>query len=138
MIDPILVDTGPLVAVLSERDSEHERCVEELQRLRPPLLTTWAVLTEAAWLLRDERKALEKLLAAPAVGLIRVADLGAAAFPWINLFFRRYPKLEPQFADASLVYLAEQKNIATIFTLDRRDFSIYRFGRNRSFLLLPE
>jgi uncharacterized protein len=138
MIEPVLVDTGPLVAVLSERDSEHERCVEELHRLRPPLVTTWPVLTEAAYLLRDERVAVEKLLAAPAEGLLRVVDLEDAALPWISRFLRRYPKLEPQLADASLVYLAEKRNIAKLFTLDRRDFSIYRFGRNRSFHLLPE
>jgi uncharacterized protein len=53
-------------------------------------------------------------------------------------FLRKYQKLQPQLADACLVYLAEQEDIDTVFTLDRRDFSTYRFGRNRLFKLLPE
>ncbi len=48
------------------------------------------------------------------------------------------PDIGVQLADASLVYLAERDQIDTVLTLDRRDFSIYRFGNNRSFTLLPE
>ena len=46
--------------------------------------------------------------------------------------------LNAQLADAALVYLAEREGLDTVFTLDRRDFSVYRFSRNRSFHLLPE
>lgn len=51
---------------------------------------------------------------------------------------KRYSGMPPKLADAALVYLAEREGIHTIFTLDRRDFSIYRFGRNRKFRLIPE
>jgi len=51
---------------------------------------------------------------------------------------KRYESIHPQFADAALVYLAGRERIYTIFTLDRRDFSIYRTGRKRSFRILPE
>jgi predicted nucleic acid-binding protein len=37
-----------------------------------------------------------------------------------------------------LVYLAHRENIDMIFTLDRRDFSVYRSARKRPFHLLPE
>jgi predicted nucleic acid-binding protein len=56
--------------------------------------------------------------------------------PRIAAFLRKYRKA--QIADASLVYLAEEYDTNTIFTLDRRDFSTYRFGRNRSFRIFPE
>jgi predicted nucleic acid-binding protein len=45
--------------------------------------------------------------------------------------------MRPQLADVSLVYLAGRERIETIFTLDRRDFSIYRTSRGRSFRILP-
>ena len=46
--------------------------------------------------------------------------------------------IRPQLADAALVYLAEREGIDTIFTLDQRDFSVYRSGRRRPFRILPE
>ena len=46
--------------------------------------------------------------------------------------------IRPQLADASLVYLAGREQIEAIFTLHRRDFSLYRTGRKRSFRILPE
>jgi predicted nucleic acid-binding protein len=51
---------------------------------------------------------------------------------------KRYARLRPQFADATLGHLANRENIGTIFTLDRRDFSVYRSARKRAFRILPE
>jgi predicted nucleic acid-binding protein len=51
---------------------------------------------------------------------------------------KKYEDLRPQFADAALVYLAHREKIDAIFTLDRRDFSIYRNGRGRPFHLVPD
>lgn len=49
-----VADTGPLVAIVRKREEAHERCVAALRSLRAPLLTCWPVLTEAAWLPRNE------------------------------------------------------------------------------------
>jgi len=69
--------------------------------------------------------------------MIQLLPIGEEAIPWTMAFLRQYRKLKPQLADASLVYLAGREGIDTVFTLDRRDFSTYRFGRNRSFRILP-
>ena len=67
--------------------------------------------------------------------MITLLPIGEAAMPRIGAFLRKYRK--SQIADASLVYLAEEYDASTIFTLDRA-FAAYRFGRNRSFRILPE
>ena len=137
MMESVLVDTGPIVAIYAERDAAHERCVAVLKTIRPPLITTWAVLTEACWLLRSEPKAILGILKACEAGLFAIPELDERAFPWIAEFLARYRNVKPQLADASLVFLAERDHLDCIFTLDRRDFSIYRFRKNQSFQLLP-
>jgi len=133
----VLVDTGPIVAILSQRDQHHDRCVAELVELRPPLITCWPVVTEALWLLRRDAKAVDGLFRAFATGLYALAPLGEEALPWLYAFLRRYRRIKAQLADASLVYLAERDGLNTVFTLDRRDFGVYRYAKNRSLEIIP-
>jgi len=56
----------------------------------------------------------------------------------IAALMKRYEDIHPQLADAALVYLAGREKIGTIFTLDRRDFNIYRSGRRSTIRIVPE
>jgi predicted nucleic acid-binding protein len=49
----VLIDTGPLVAIVSERDAEHSACIEQSRTISRPMVTCWPVVTEAVWLLRS-------------------------------------------------------------------------------------
>lgn len=51
------------------------------------------------------------------------------------IYVQKYADMKPQLADVSLVYLAERER-ATIFTLDKRDFSVYRINRSQRLTLL--
>ncbi len=134
----VLVDTGPLVAILREADQYHDLCVRTLTELREPLLSCWPVITEAAWLLRRHSRAVEKLLLGSTGSFLELAHVsGAEAVPIADIM-TRYAGLRPQLADATLVYLAGREKIDTIFTLDRRDFLVYRSARKRPFRLIPE
>ena len=134
----VLVDTGPLVAILSRQDAHHEVCVEALREMPGPLLTCWPVITEAAWLLRKSPLAVRRLLGSLDRGFLELPALAGAEANAIASLMKRYESIRPQLADATLVYLASRERIETIFTLDPRDFSIYRTGRRRSFRILPE
>ena len=99
----VLLDTGPLVAILSRRDDCHRVCVEQLRQLAPPLLTCWPVLTETAWLLRKEPRAIQQLFQGFETGLLQLLALDETAAPWIATFLHRYRELGAQLADACLV-----------------------------------
>jgi uncharacterized protein len=133
-----LIDTGPLVAILSREDAHHQTCVAALQEISGPLFSCWPVITEAAWLLRRSPRAVQQLLRSMDRGFLELLPLAGTEAKAIASLMKRYENIRPQLADAALVYLAGRERIETIFTLDRRDFSIYRTGRRRSFRILPE
>jgi hypothetical protein len=133
-----LVDTGPLVAILRESDSHHRACSEALKRIRRPAPTCWPVLTEAAWILRKDRNAVKGLLRFFEQGVFQVLTIEPRAIESISAFFERFSDHEPQLADAALVYLAEREGIDSVFTLDARDFSIYRTPSGKALRILPD
>lgn len=133
----VLVDTGPLVAILSAGDHHHATCVEALRHLPAPLLSCWPVMTAAAWLLRAYPKAVQKLLGGIEAGFLEMLPLPGNEAKGIAKVIKKYEEIGPQLADAALVYLADREGIDTIFTLDRRDFSAHRSGSKRPFRIVP-
>lgn len=138
MDDRILVDTGPLVALLHRKDAFHQICRDVLRNTRAQLMTCWPVLTQAAWILRTYPPAIQRLLQSIDEGAISTLELDASAPRWIADFMRRHESLGAQLADAALVYLAGREGTTQIFTLDRRDFSVYRLADGRPLELIPQ
>ena len=132
----ILVDAGPLVALIRRGDRHHELCREALQRVREPLSTVWPVVTEAMFLLRSWRgqDALWEMVDSREVALTTLDEEDA---PRMRDLMRKYKDLPMDLADAALVCAAEKLRVTKIFTLDRRDFSIYRPRGREPFSLLP-
>jgi predicted nucleic acid-binding protein len=73
-----------------------------------------------------------------AEGLIECYALDAAAAKWMDEVLLKYADQNLQLADASLLYVAENEHIETIFTLDRRDFLLFRLAGNHPLRLVPE
>ena len=132
-----VVDTGPLVAIVRDGETAHERCVAALKDLKTPLLSCWPVLTEAAWLLRNDSGGVRALGALVRSGAVKLVPLDEVALAWMIEFMDRYATLGAQLADAAVMYLAEVENIDVVFTLDRRDFSVYRTTTGRALTILP-
>ncbi|WP_406693826.1 twitching motility protein PilT [Singulisphaera sp. Ch08] len=133
-----VADTGPLVASIRNREKAHKRCVAALKELRAPLLTCGPVLTEAAWLLRDEPGGLNALGGLVQCGAVKLVEVDETALHWIIAFVERYASVCAQMADAALMYIAERERIDTVFTLDRRDFSVYGTSDGRALNIVPE
>jgi predicted nucleic acid-binding protein len=138
MASRAVADTGPLVAIVRSREKAHKKCAAVLKTFRPPLLTCWPVLTEVAWLLRKVPGGMRAIGGLIDSGLVELAELDETALAWVIAFLDRYAPAGAQMADAALMYLAEREGIDTVFTLDRRDFSIYRTTDGRALTILPE
>ena len=71
-------------------------------------------------------------------GLSTVLALEVEDLPSIRKLMRQYADLPMDFADAALVQVAKRQGIEKIFTLDRRDFAVYRLGRGKAFTIIPD
>ena len=132
-----LVDAGPLVAVLDRSDSHHAACLGALRSLPAPLLTVWPVLTEAIYLLGSSWPAQRDLLGYVTDGALRLLALTEEDVPRIRDLMHKYRDLPMDLADAALVRVAERDRISRVFTLDRRDFAVYRPARLGRFEIVP-
>ncbi len=133
----VLVDAGPLVALLDRSDQHHESVVATLKQIRDPLVSVWPVIVEAMYLLGfswQAQKALWEILEA---GTVRILHLDEADVPRMKDLMEKYRDLPMDMADAALVRVAERERLRRVLTVDRRDFSVYRIGRKEQFTLLP-
>lgn len=137
MIGSILVDTGPLVAILAPSDEYHRSCVEQLHRIRGPLLICGPVVTEAAWLLRTRPGAVNRLLESIQNDAFHMLPLDKPDLPAISAILDTYKNLKLQFADASLLHLANRDGIRTVFTIDRRSFGVVRLASGERLRIIP-
>lgn len=133
----ILVDAGPMVALLSRNDQHHAACVSALRRLKGPLCTVWPAVTEAMFLLGDTPGGQGALASKLESGAIGLAPLDHRDLPRIRELTAKYADLPMDFTDAAVVRVAERDGIDTVFTVDRRDFAVYRLSGRRRFKVVP-
>jgi len=133
----ILVDAGPLVALVDADDEYHSRCVDALKEVREPLATVWPAFTEAMYLLGDLPVAQEALWEMMTREIVHLLPLAAQDFPRIRELMRKYADQPMDLADAALVYAAERENTRHIFTTDKKDFGIYRIHGRSRFTIIP-
>jgi hypothetical protein len=132
----ILVDAGPLVALVDADDQHHTPCMRALSAMDEPLATVWPAFTEAMYLLRDLARGQDAVWEMIERGAVQVLPLGMADVARMRALMRKYADLPMDVADAALVTVAEREGVRTVFTVDRGDFSVYRLhGRTRMTVL---
>lgn len=130
----ILVDAGPLVALFDRQDAAHQRCVETLRLIDEPLATTAQVLTEAFHLLGPSSAGALNLMDFVSEGGLKVLLADEDALQRCFELMVQYADAPMDFADASLVAMAEARGIRKIFSIDRGDFAIYRIKRGHRYV----
>jgi predicted nucleic acid-binding protein len=132
----VLLDTGPLVALLSRNDANHERARRIFAECAPPFRCCEAVIAEACFLMRriDPRGPAEVV----ALGARDVYSIGISAEQhWMAIqgLLKKYSDRPISFADACLIRCAEIHQEARIATFDA-DFGVYKWARNKVFTIL--
>jgi predicted nucleic acid-binding protein len=134
----MLTDTGPLVALIDQKQPPHKACREVYEAAESPLLTTWPCFSEAMHILgRIGGWPPQALL----WGLLRHSGLhvhapSSAEIERMHILMGKYKDRPMDLADASLVAAAEARQVNRIFTLDS-DFRFYRLNDKDSFEVIP-
>ncbi len=131
----MILDTGPLVALLNNRDIHHSWALAAAQALRPPLYMCEAVLTEAHHLLGRVYQGQRRLHQLTESGRLDLSFSYQLHYREIHALIQAYEDAPMSFADACLVRMAEIYPDSRIFTVDSH-FSIYRKHKTRKLKLL--
>ena len=134
----VILDTGPLVALLAARDRRHDWTLLQLAEIEPPLLTCEAVISETCFLLQRSGADPEWVLRQFGIGLLTIPFTLLSEFDAVGALMRKYADVPMSLADACLVVMAQSFPESSIMTFDS-DFRIYRKNkRSRIPLILPE
>jgi predicted nucleic acid-binding protein len=130
-----LVDTGAILAILDHDDRWHSACMAAFQHLRVPLLTSEAVLTQLFHLV--DRHEIERAWRFVRSGALTMGAIANDDLSSLNGLMSKYRDRPMDFADATLVHLAQREAIHLIFTIDHDDFETYRIEGRKKFRIVP-
>jgi uncharacterized protein len=134
----IILDTGPFIALLDRSERSHAACTTFFEGVKGRFITTEPVLIEVVYLLGPsfamQKPALELILR----GGAEVVSQTRQSLQRVLRLMDKYRDVPMDFADATLVVLAEERRTKEVFTLDRRGFTTYRIHSRTSFLIYPE
>lgn len=135
MAGELLLDTGALISILDRSQKQHQAFTDFFGSWRDEVVTTEAVITESTHLLAKVRggslACLDFVLSGGAV----LVPLGQGALRRSRELMAQYADCPMDFADATLVVLAEDLKTTTILTTDRKDFSVYRIAGSKRFTI---
>lgn len=132
-----LIDAGAILAILNRSDVWQKSCVQTMETLRLPLLTSEAVLTELFHLLGDHKHQMEAGWHFIRSGAITVESVPQDEFVFLQRLMSKYADCPMDYADATLVHLGIRHSISTIFTVDLADFETCRLTGTRRFRIVP-
>lgn len=134
----IILDTGPLVALLDRSEQSHGACAVFFKGNDGHFITTEPVLTEAIYLLGPSFAMQKPVLEFILRGGAEIVPQTLQSLQRVSLLMEKYRDVPMDFADATLVALAEERKTREVFTLDRRGFATYRIDARKTFIIYPE
>jgi uncharacterized protein len=126
----VVVDTGPLVALLNRRDRHHPWAREVLDTVEPPIVTCEAVVSEACFLLGRLAGGQDTLLELIANDVVTIDFQLHTEIETVRALMRKFATVPMSLADACLVRMSELDPQTAIMTVDG-DFRVYRRNRRQ-------
>lgn len=130
----LLADTGYFVALGLAGDLRHAGARRFAERYSGQLVTTSAVIVEACHFLGTGSRL--ELLSLTGSARLAVIEPPVASYSDLAAIIRKYSDRDVDFADASLVWLAERSGLRQILTVDVADFSTFRLAGGKRFELV--
>ena len=137
MREVVLLDTGPWVATIDSGDNKHKQCLKWIKGHKGKFISTLAVLTEALYLLNHNVKAQQACFSWVHAGVVKLVELEPEMLGRAEKLMLKYKDIPMDFADATMVVLAEKLGVSRIFTLDRRGFEVFKYDRRKKFEIVP-
>ena len=134
----VLLDAGPILALLDRDDFWHKACVRAFSQIRPPLLTSEAILAETFHLVASRRQEVDAVWRFVRSGALTLGTITDSDLPAIYRLMHQYRDRPMDFADATLVHLAQRESVGTVFTIDCGDFLTYRIDGTKRFRIVPD
>jgi hypothetical protein len=133
----VIMDTGPWVALIDRSEERHRECVEWLKQFKGDIFSSEAVLTEVLHLLNFSSRAQSAATDFVLNGAIVLVPSSLESLKKSKRLMERYKDVPMDYADATLVSLAEDLSITHVVTFDVKDFGIYRLPSKQFFVVLP-
>lgn len=138
MANPIIIDTGVLVALLDKREQFHKWATEQAKNLNPPFYTCEAVISETCFLLRSFHKGIDAILSMIEDEILQIDFSLSDEISIIKSSMNKYESVPMSLADSCLVRMSELIDNSIVFTIDS-DFLIYRkHGKKTIPLVFPD
>jgi predicted nucleic acid-binding protein len=136
----LVLDTGPVLALLDADDPFHTRSVEMIDAFDERLVLVAPTLVEIDYWIRKRLTAdvWQALVDDIAAGAYHLEDLTAADLSRVAELERDYADLGLGMVDAAVIAVCERLGETKVATLDRRHFSVVRPRHCPALELLPD
>jgi len=131
------MDTGPWVALIDRSEERHRECIEWLKDFKDNILSSEAILTEVLYLLNFSQRAQSAAIDFVLNGAILLVPSSLESLKRTKRLMEKYKDIPMDYADATLVSIAEDFSITYVVTFDVKDFGIYRRSSRQPFVVLP-
>ena len=125
MLNTVLIDTGPLIALFDRDDKYHTSILEFIKNTNYRFISTTAVLTETMYMLDFNTAVQLNFLEWIMKEGVIIHEIKQSNIKRIIDLTKKYSDRPMDFADATLVIAAEERGIRQIISIDS-DFDIYR------------